>query len=105
MMKMSLLSIKKLRILIKKFEELKKKKEKRLQKVYNNIIKNNFKSESREIMNYISKFTDKEIPKVNYKIGSNLHGFMGDFKKKVNSTNFAYLSAGSSVDTINFVFV
>ena len=72
-----------------KFEELKKKKEKRLQKVYNNIIKNNFKSESREIMNYISKYTDKEIPKVNYKIGSNLHGFMGDFKKKVNSTNIA----------------
>ena len=70
-----------------KIEELKKKKEKRLQKVYNNIIKNNFKSESREIMNYINKFTDKEIPKVNYKIGSNLHGFMGDFKKKVNSTN------------------
>ena len=72
-----------------KMEELKKKKEKRLQKVYNNIIKNNFKSESREIMNYINKYTDKEIPKVNNKIGSNLHGFMGDFKKKVNSTNIA----------------
>jgi len=72
-----------------KIEELKKKKEKRLQKVYNNIIKNNFKSESREIMNYINKYTDKEIPKVNNKIGSNLHGFMGDFKKKVNSTNIA----------------
>ena len=72
-----------------KFLELKKKKEKRLQKVYNNILKNNFKSQQREIVNYINKFTDKTITPVDNKIGSNLHGFMGEFKKKVNSTNIA----------------
>ena len=72
-----------------KYLELKKKKEKRLQKVYNNILKNNFKSQQREIVNYINKFTDKNITPVDNKIGSNLHGFMGDFKKKVNSTNVA----------------
>ena len=72
-----------------KYLELKKKKEKRLQKVYNNILKNNFKSQQREIVNYINKFTDKTITPVDNKIGSNLHGFMGEFKKKVNSTNIA----------------
>lgn len=43
----------------------KRKKKKYLQKVYNNIIKNNFKSEDKEISNYIKLYTDKKITPVN----------------------------------------
>jgi hypothetical protein len=77
----------------KNYEEEKKRKKKfYLQKVYNNIIKNNFKSEAKEISNYIKLYTDKKITPVNNKVGSNLHGFMGEFKKKVNSTDVADLA-------------
>ena len=62
-----------------------------MQKLYNNII-NNFISEAKEISNYIKLYTDKKITPVNYNVSSNLHGFMGDFRKKFNSTDVADLA-------------
>ena len=61
-----------------------RRKENKLQKVYNNILKSNFQEEENEVKNYINRYTDKKIENVNPKIGSNLHGLLGEFQSKIS---------------------
>ncbi len=79
-------------------EFLLKKKENRLNQVYNNIIKGNFVEEIGEVKCYLKRYTDRKIEKPNPKIGSNLHGFLGEFKTKVAEGNIPNLAK-----EINFV--
>jgi hypothetical protein len=73
-------------------EFLLKKKENRLNQVYNNIIKGNFVEEIGEVKGYLKRYTDRKIEKPNPKIGSNLHGFLGEFKTKVAEGNIPKLA-------------
>ena len=67
-----------------KKEYLLKRKKEKLQKVYNNIIKSNFKEEEGEVKGYIKAYTDRKVEKINPKIGSNLRGFLSEFQKKIS---------------------
>ena len=67
-----------------KKEYLLKRKKEKLQRVYNNIIKSNFKEEEGEVKGYIKAYTDRKVEKINPKIGSNLRGFLSEFQKKIS---------------------
>ena len=53
-----------------------RRKEKQLQKVYNNIIKTNYMVQER--------YTERKVENPNSRYGSNLHGFLGEFQKKIS---------------------
>ena len=61
-----------------------RKKEKQLQKVYNNIIKTNYMVQEGEVKGFLKKYTDRKVEKPNSRYGSNLHGFLGEFQKKIS---------------------
>ena len=69
-----------------------KKKENRLNQVYNNIINGNFVEEEGEIKGYLKRYTNRKIEKPNPIIGSNLHGFLSEFKNKVDEGNIPKLA-------------
>ena len=68
-------------------EKFEREKQNKLTRVYNNIIKNNFKQEEKDVKNYIKLYTDKIIKDPDINKGSNLHGFLNDFQKQISKTN------------------
>ena len=68
-------------------EKFEREKQNKLTRVYNNIIKNNFKQEEKDVKNYIKLYTDKIIKEPDINKGSNLHGFLNDFQKQISKTN------------------
>ena len=64
-----------------------KKKETKLQKVYSNILKSNFQEKEKYVKNYFKRYTDRKIENVDPKVGSNLHGFLIEFQKKISNVD------------------
>ena len=64
-----------------------KKKETKLQKVYSNILKSNFQEQEKDVKNYFKRYTDRKIENVDPKVGSNLHGFLIEFQKKISNVD------------------
>ena len=61
-----------------------RRKEKTLQKVYNNIIKTNYLVQESEVKGFLKRYTDRKVENPNSRYGSNLHGFLGEFQKKIS---------------------
>ena len=61
-----------------------RRKEKQLQKVYNNIIKTNYMVQEGEVKGFLKRYTERKVENPNSRYGSNLHGFLGEFQKKIS---------------------
>ena len=75
-----------------KKERFEKEKLNRLTRVYQNILKTNFKIEEKNVKNYIKAYTERTITEPNPKYGSNLHGFLNDFHRNITKTNVPNLT-------------
>ena len=69
-----------------------KEKQSRLTKLYNNILKSNFKDEEKNIKDYMNNYCERKITDVNLKYGSNLHGLLSDFQNYIEKTNIPNLA-------------
>ena len=63
-------------------EVFEKKKNERLETVYNEILRTNFILSEKDAENYINLYTNRKVPYTDYKIGSNLHGIFQEFQKR-----------------------
>ena len=75
-----------------KKEMFEREKLNRLTRVYQNILKSNFKTEEKNVKNYIKAYTERTITEPNPKYGSNLHGFLNDFHRNITKTNVPNLT-------------
>ena len=73
-------------------EKYEKEKLNRLTRVYQNILKSNFRREEKNVKNYIKAYTERTITEPNPKYGSNLHGFLNDFHRNITKTNVPNLT-------------
>jgi len=80
-----------------------KAKETKLTRVYNNILKKNYKQEENEIRNYLKLYTDRITKEPDSNKGSNLHGFLNDFQKQISKTNIPEMAnfVGEAMANIN----
>ena len=80
-----------------------KVKETKLTRVYNNILKKNYKQEENEIRNYLKLYTDRITKEPDSNKGSNLHGFLNDFQKQISKTNIPEMAnfVGEAMANIN----
>ena len=63
-------------------EVFEKKKNERLETVYNEILRTNFILSEKDAENYINLYTNRKVPYTDYKTGSNLHGIFQEFQKR-----------------------
>ena len=77
-----------------------KQKIKELDHLYNLVYNNktNFfeKYPSKSVLAYFKKFTNKRIPAVNFKKGSNIHGLFEDLQQAVSKNNFYKIAESSN---------
>ena len=78
----------------------KKQKENELENLYNLIYnnKNTFleRYPSKSVEKYFRKYTNKKIPVVNFKKGSNIHGIIEDLKNIVKKNEFYKIAESSN---------
>ena len=81
-------------------QSTKKQKIKELDYLYNLVYNNksNFFEEfpSKGVENYFKKYTNKRIPMVNFKKGSNIHGLFEDLQQAVSKNNFYKIAESSN---------
>ena len=73
-------------------------KSKKLNKIYNKIMENNYQNESNNIFNYVEKYTNFNLPTINYQKGSNLRSMFKNMKN--NSKNLNTLKIASNINDI-----
>ena len=73
-------------------------KSKKLNKIFNKIMKNNYQNESNNILNYVEKYTNFNLPTINYQKGSNLRSMFKNMKN--NSKNLNTLKIASNINDI-----
>jgi hypothetical protein len=61
-----------------------RRKQNKLQKVYNDIINSNYAEQEGAVKGFLKRYTNRKVEKPNPKFGSNLHGFLGEFQKKIS---------------------
>ena len=84
-------------------EVFQKAKETKLTKIYNSVLKKNYKQEENEIRNYIKLYTNRVTKDPDSNKGSNLHGFLNDFQKQITKTNIPEMAnyVGEAMANIN----
>ena len=84
-------------------EAFQKAKETKLTKIYNSVLKRNYKQEENEIRNYIKLYTNRIAKDPDSNKGSNLHGFLNDFQKQITKTNIPEMAnyVGEAMANIN----
>ena len=84
-------------------EAFQKAKETKLTKIYNSVLKKNYKQEENEIRNYIKLYTNRVTKDPDSNKGSNLHGFLNDFQKQISKTNIPEMAnfVGEAMANIN----
>ena len=73
-------------------------KSKKLNNIYNRIMENNYENESKNIFNYIEKYTNFNLPTINYQKGSNLRSMFKNMKN--NSKNLNTIKIASNINDI-----
>ena len=73
-------------------------KSKKLNNIYNKIMENNYENESKNIFNYIEKYTNFNLPTINYQKGSNLRSMFKNMKN--NSKNLNTIKIASNINDI-----
>ena len=75
-------------------EEIKIKK---INKLYNylNNKKGNYEFPNKEIENYFMKYSNRQLPRINPSVGSNIHGIFGDFQNQVKEKSFGSIAKGN----------
>ena len=77
-----------------------KQKIKELDHLYNMVYNNktNFfeKYPYKSVLGYFKKYTNKRIPAVNFKKGSNIHGLFEDLQQAVSKNNFYKIAESSN---------
>ena len=70
---------------------------KKVQELYK-FLKNKTEKEEfpyEQIENYFRNNTNRNLPQINQNIGSNIHGFVGEFQNKTNEINFIKITKGN----------
>ena len=75
----------------------KSQKESKISQLYNILSDKSGKCEypEKEIESYFKKNSKRQLPELNIKTGSNIHGFFGEFQKQVKDNSFSNIAKGN----------
>ena len=76
---------------------LQNEKQNKINKLYSFLNNNtgNYEYPKKEIENYLKKYSQRQLPKINAYTGSNIHGIFVDFQNQVKENNFVNIAKGN----------